>query len=217
MPARYSLDDLPDEIRVRIVVNPATGCWEWQFTRRSAIPDIRRYGTITWEGRQERVYRLTYRLLAEPVPDGMELDHVYARGCRSDACCWPAHLEPVSSIENRRRCGLANVVAGVAQTVQRRIALGTAAEDEMALADACWALPFPAIGDTGIPKRKRLVSEMMPSFYGVAEAAEMVGVTLDDLRVWRHNKTGPPCFWLRSRALWLYPAAELHAYLEAAA
>jgi hypothetical protein len=38
-----------------------------------------------------------------PIPDGHEIDHVAARGCRHRDCIEPTHLEPVTRLENCRR------------------------------------------------------------------------------------------------------------------
>lgn len=46
------------------------------------------------------LHRAAYELYVGPIPDGLDLDHVYDRGCRSRRCCNPAHLEPVTRQEN---------------------------------------------------------------------------------------------------------------------
>lgn len=38
-----------------------------------------------------------------PVPEGLVIDHVYARGCRRRDCVNPGHLEAVTNAENQRR------------------------------------------------------------------------------------------------------------------
>ena len=97
----YRIEDLPQRMAQRIAVNPETGCWEWQGARNRYG-----YGQVR-QGRKIRsVHRVVYELLARPIPDGLHLDHVHTWGCRSRACCWPAHLEPVTNAENRRRAGL---------------------------------------------------------------------------------------------------------------
>lgn len=52
-------------------------------------------------------HRWIYERLVGPIPPGMELDHVKDRGCTSKLCVNPAHLEPVTHAENRRRGRLA--------------------------------------------------------------------------------------------------------------
>lgn len=95
----YRLDDLPERIRLKIIVNPVTGCWEWQGWRDKRWG----YGYAWWEGKDRLVHRVVYALLVEPIPDDLTIDHVRDCGCRSKACCWPAHLEPVPSAENTAR------------------------------------------------------------------------------------------------------------------
>jgi hypothetical protein len=100
----YDLGSLPDRIRSKILVNPVTGCWEWQG---ACTHDG--YGRLKIKGTHQPVHRVVYTLLAGPVPDGLTLDHVKARGCQSPACCWPPHLEPVTQAENnQRRSRIAN-------------------------------------------------------------------------------------------------------------
>ncbi|HXJ27000.1 MAG TPA: type II toxin-antitoxin system prevent-host-death family antitoxin, partial [Streptosporangiaceae bacterium] len=94
----YRVEDLPDDLAAHIKVNPVTGCWEWQL-RLSP----QGYGIIYRDGQNRRVHCLVYSMLAEPIPSGLDLDHVWDRGCRSKACCWPTHLEPVERAENSRR------------------------------------------------------------------------------------------------------------------
>lgn len=98
-PREFHVTDLPANIAAKITVNPVTGCWDWQGYR---CPK-RGYGFFRWHGRLWRIHRLVYTLLAESVPDKLQLDHVEAWGCVSRACCWPGHLEPVTNAENTRR------------------------------------------------------------------------------------------------------------------
>jgi hypothetical protein len=57
------------------------------------------YGVIKAAGRGSRnlaVHRLAWELEKGPIPDGLTIDHVKARGCRHTTCCNIAHLEPVT-------------------------------------------------------------------------------------------------------------------------
>ena len=87
----YRLDDLPERIRAHVTIDPESGCWV-------SSRNIDRGGYSRLQG--EGVHRIAWRELVGPIPDGLVLDHVKARGCRWNACCWPAHLEPVTNREN---------------------------------------------------------------------------------------------------------------------
>lgn len=86
--------------------NPTDGgrCWLWSGT----INVISGYGYLTVNGRSTLAHRFAYELLVGPIPEGLHVDHVYARGCRSRHCVNPAHLEPVTQDENNRRAAEAN-------------------------------------------------------------------------------------------------------------
>lgn len=73
-------------------------CWIWEGSCTSAG-----YGEMMVSGRMAYVHRLAYELFIGPIPEGLDLDHVKARGCTSRACANPAHLEPVTRAENLAR------------------------------------------------------------------------------------------------------------------
>lgn len=74
-----------------------TGCWIWQGAKTQRGD----YGVIQL-GRgvgTKRTHIVVYEAYVGPVPDGLTLDH----RCPNNACCNPAHLEPVTRAENTRR------------------------------------------------------------------------------------------------------------------
>ncbi len=74
------------------------GCWLWTGGRST------KGYAYAWNG--ERVvlaHRMAYEMVAGPIPDGLQLDHVAERGCTNKHCVNPAHLEPVTLQENLRR------------------------------------------------------------------------------------------------------------------
>lgn len=88
--------DLPPFIQQRTEVKDS-GCWEWQST---LCPNG--YGRLKTRKKilgERRVHRISYRLLAGEIPDGLVLDHL----CRVKHCINPDHLEPVTDRENLRR------------------------------------------------------------------------------------------------------------------
>lgn len=82
------------------VVDPeGSGCRRWQGHKRNG------YCQIRWNGRRRPVHVVAHELWIGPIPKGLEVDHVAARGCRWRDCINPEHLEAVTHAENvaRRR------------------------------------------------------------------------------------------------------------------
>ena len=75
----------------RMFVVQPWGCWEWQGRLQEG------YG----HHHEGRAHRVVYEALVEPIPEGLELDHL----CENKCCVNPAHLEPVTHEENMRRAG----------------------------------------------------------------------------------------------------------------
>ena len=71
----------------------ADSCWEWPWQKRNG------YGQLA----KQQAHRVLYERLREPIPTGMQLDHL----CRNRACVNPWHLEIVTQRENCRRAALA--------------------------------------------------------------------------------------------------------------
>jgi hypothetical protein len=71
-----------------------TGCLLWTGAHNTGG-----YGVVWVDGRAQLVHRVVYNLLAGPVPEGLQLDHL----CRVRHCASVAHLEPVTNRENGRR------------------------------------------------------------------------------------------------------------------
>lgn len=93
-----SIDTLRPALRSKIDVDGPGGCWLW-----TGAIGAGGYGLLTFEGKPLRAHREVYELLVGPIPAGLELDHVWAWGCRHKHCVSPAHLEPVTHRENTRR------------------------------------------------------------------------------------------------------------------
>lgn len=70
------------------------GCWIWK-----AGKSRRGYGKFWHNDYTWLVYKWAFENLVGPVPKGLTLDHL----CRNRLCVNPAHLEPVSAVENVMR------------------------------------------------------------------------------------------------------------------
>lgn len=70
------------------------GCWLWTGCLNS-----KGYGQFN----HRAAHRVAYERCIGPIPDGLEIDHVRARGCEHRNCVNPAHLEAVSHWENVMR------------------------------------------------------------------------------------------------------------------
>jgi hypothetical protein len=87
-----------------LIIDWETGCLLWD-----GRVDGKGYGYIKVGSRSDGtrhsvgVHRLAWELENGPVPDGLEVDHVKARGCRYRHCANVAHLEPVTHRENVMR------------------------------------------------------------------------------------------------------------------
>jgi len=77
------------------IVNPETGCWEWQLSKNKDG-----YGLKYYNGKMISAHIFYYEQKYGPSPPEKELDHFY---CHNRGCCNPDHQEPVTHTENVRR------------------------------------------------------------------------------------------------------------------
>lgn len=75
------------------IVNPDTGCWEWQLSLNN-----NGYGRKVC-GQSIYAHIYYYQQKYGDIPKGLELDHK----CKVRHCCNPDHLEPVTHTINMRR------------------------------------------------------------------------------------------------------------------
>jgi len=87
------------------------GCIIW---RGSRIGTDRRYGGFRPHGDEKNFYahRWIFEYTFGPIPEGLEIDHVRARGCTGGLCVNPDHLEAVTPTENRTRARWSQCLAG---------------------------------------------------------------------------------------------------------
>lgn len=90
---------LAERFAEKYAVDPKTGCWNWTACK------VRGYGMIgvtPHNGGKQRpigAHRVAYELLVGPIPEGLSIDHL----CRNRCCVNPAHMEPVTPVENVMR------------------------------------------------------------------------------------------------------------------
>lgn len=101
--------DIParDRLLAKLVPQP-NGCWHWV-----GVIDKAGHGRVGYKGRRsEPIQRAVYDCLVGPIPDGMHVDHVCHSSdpdcpggptCLHRRCGNPAHLEPVTPLENALR------------------------------------------------------------------------------------------------------------------
>jgi len=90
----------------KILVNPETGCWEWQGY---IMP--KGYAQACFHSVHALAHVAMYEELVGPVPEGLILDHTChdwrvcegGKACPHRRCANPDHLEPVTYLENNRR------------------------------------------------------------------------------------------------------------------
>lgn len=68
-----------------------------------AYVDPHGYARFGLNGVAVKAHRVSYELAYGPIPDGMHIDHVRARGCVNKHCVAPLHLEAVTPRENLLR------------------------------------------------------------------------------------------------------------------
>lgn len=87
---------VPITIRLLSKIRYEGECWRW-----TGFKTVTGYGHIWGPDHHSRiVHRVAYELFVGPIPYGLTIDHVKARGCRFRDCVNPAHLEAVTNAEN---------------------------------------------------------------------------------------------------------------------
>src|SRR5690606_16429658 len=78
----------------KCIPEPMSGCWLWLASR-----DKDGYGHFRSGSRSKLAHRVSYECLGGAIDGELEIDHL----CRNTSCVNPAHLEPVTHLENVRR------------------------------------------------------------------------------------------------------------------
>lgn len=82
----------------KVLPRNADGCLLWDAGTFKG-----EYGQFKLHGRNVMAHRVAFEYRHGPVAPDMELDHVFARGCRSKLCVNHEHLEVVTRAENAQR------------------------------------------------------------------------------------------------------------------
>jgi len=110
----YNYGDLESRVRSieerllnKMIPEPNSGCWLW-----TGATNKDGYGSIDFNGKNRKAYRVAYELLKGPIPQGLTIDHL----CRVPSCINPAHLEPTTIRENILR-GNGNAAINARKTI----------------------------------------------------------------------------------------------------
>lgn len=96
-----------EEERFWAKVNKAGSCWTW-----TASTSTSGYGHFRYKGKVREAHLVSYMMCIGSIPEGKQLDHtchtrdtecVGGVECPHRRCVNPAHLEPVTSLENSKR------------------------------------------------------------------------------------------------------------------
>lgn len=94
-----ALHKIPYEYQVRFLRKIEildSGCWLW----RGNLQPKSGYGRFWLDARTDRLaHRLSYSWSGLDIPESLVIDHL----CRNRACVNPAHMEPVTNVENVMR------------------------------------------------------------------------------------------------------------------
>lgn len=95
---RFCSLSIMERLARRSAVDDATDCRRWLGAH-----DRKGYGKIGNGHGWEFVHRVAFEDAYGPIPNGLQIDHVRARGCRFRDCWEITHLEAVTPAENLSR------------------------------------------------------------------------------------------------------------------
>lgn len=98
MPKGFRQDDPSYCFDLLWMPEPTTGCFIW-------LGGVSGYGhgRFRLNGRLVYAHRFAYEREHGPIPEGMVIDHVQARGCSTPACVNVEHMEVVTRKVNTNR------------------------------------------------------------------------------------------------------------------
>ncbi len=89
-PSNTRTQAMSDSERFESKIDRTATCWLWLGSLT-----YNGYGRFSLGRGTVRAHRYAYELWVGPIPEGLTIDHVRARGCTSRACVNPEHLEAV--------------------------------------------------------------------------------------------------------------------------
>lgn len=96
---------LPVEERFETKVDRSGECHRWTGARHG-----KGYGHFRYKGKIRKAHVVALLLAGVKIPDGMTVDHVWARGCRFKDCVRVDHLEvvpgPVNTLRGNNPCAI---------------------------------------------------------------------------------------------------------------
>jgi HNH endonuclease len=109
----YGVDRAKPQKEVRYIEEDRghiTPCWTWQLK----IHGKTGYGVTRVKRHDYLAHRWYYEQAKGPIPAGLQIDHL----CRNRNCVNPAHMEPVTPMENTRRSQAAKLTAEQADKIK---------------------------------------------------------------------------------------------------
>jgi hypothetical protein len=102
---------IKERLYSNVVVNPVSGCWEWNGTKYHGYGRICVGSRVDGTRHTVHTHRLSYELNFGPIPDGMEICHK----CDNPSCINPEHLfigTRQDNVNDRERKGRNVVLVG---------------------------------------------------------------------------------------------------------
>ncbi len=87
-----------ERIEASSIPEPNSGCWLWLAGITGGFGGYNSYGTISFEGKQWKAHRASYKAFKGAIPVGMEICH----SCDMPICVNPDHLFIGTHLENMR-------------------------------------------------------------------------------------------------------------------
>jgi hypothetical protein len=95
---RIGDERLPQRFWDKVREDAVSDCWLW-----TACVGSHGYGLFFLNEPRQLTHRVAYEHLVGPIPEGLVIDHVAARGCVHRNCVNPAHMEVVTHTVNTLR------------------------------------------------------------------------------------------------------------------